>query len=125
MVRIRKTGFVGKNRLQGKNDCKAGGIWYDLFLAPNIKHCRIVKKFGVLDKHKTIKGFTNISDKINRKEYFNMGNGGKLIAKVPWSWKKSFSQSVVIPHKMKICNECTRDILCDECDKLVNEKKDF
>ena len=26
---------------------------------------------------------------------------------------------------MRICNECTKDILCDDCDKLVNENKEF
>ena len=32
-----------------------------------------------------------------------MANGDKLIAKVPIGWKKSFSQDIVIPHKMKKC----------------------
>ena len=35
-----------------------------------------------------------------------MAGGGKLIAKVPLSWKKSFGQSVVIPHKNRNCTEC-------------------
>ena len=51
--------------------------------------------------------------------------GGDLVAKVPLSWTKSFSQGVVIPHKMKNCGECKKDILCDGCDKLVNQKKTF
>ena len=29
-----KSGLVGKNLLQGKNDYKDGGIFYGLFLAP-------------------------------------------------------------------------------------------
>ena len=37
----------------------------------------------------------------------------------------SFSQGVVIPHKMRNCNKCVRDILCDGCDKLVNQNKEF
>ena len=32
-----EAGLVGKNRLQGENDYKEGGIWYCLFLAPKIK----------------------------------------------------------------------------------------
>ena len=68
---------------------------------------------------------TNVSHNLNRKEYFNKADGGKLIAKVHLSWQKSFSQRVVIPHKMKNCSDCTKDILCDECDKLVNQKKEF
>ena len=54
-----------------------------------------------------------------------MANGDNLIAKVPLSWKKSFSQGVVIPHKMRNCTNCKKDILCDECDKLVNQRKEF
>ena len=54
-----------------------------------------------------------------------MAEGDNLIAKVPLSWKKSFSQGVVITHKMRNCSDCENDILCDECDKLVNQKKEF
>ena len=54
-----------------------------------------------------------------------MFNGDKLIAKVPLSWKKSFSQGVIIPHKMRNCTDCKKDILCDGCDKLVNQRKEF
>ena len=32
---------------------------------------------------------------------------------------------VVIPHNMRNCNNCTNDILCDDCDKLVNQNKEF
>ena len=54
-----------------------------------------------------------------------MADGDKLVAKVPLLWKKSFSQGVVIPHKMRNCTVCKNDILCDDCDKLVNQKKEF
>ena len=123
--RLEKAGLVGKNLLQGKNDYKDGGIFYGLFLAPKIKYCLTINKYGVIDEHKTFKGFTNFSDKLDRKEYFNMADGDKLIAKVPLSWKKSFSQGVVIPHRMRNCSDCKNDILCDNCDNLVNKRKEF
>ena len=41
------------------------------------------------------------------------------------SWKKSFSMGVVIPHKMRNCNDCTSDSLCDNCDKLINHRRKF
>ena len=66
-----------------------------------------------------------MSDNLDRKEYFNMANGGNLLAKVPLSWKKSISKGVIIPHEMKICTKCKKDILCDSCDILVNQKKEF
>ena len=112
-------------RLQGKNDYKDRGICYALFLAPKIKYCLTKNKYGVIDEHKTFEGFTNVSDNLNRKENFNMADGGILVAKVPVSWKKSFSQGVVIPHKMKKCSDCKKDILCESCDNLVNQKKKF
>ena len=119
-----ETGLVDNNRLQGKNDYKDGGIWYGLFLALK-KYCLTINKHGVIDEHKTFKGFTNMTDNLDKKENFNMADGGKLIAKVPLSWKKSFSQGVVRPHKMKNCCERKIDSLCDRCDKLVNQNRDF
>ena len=113
---------VGKGLLQGKNDYKDGGIVFGLFLAPKIKHCLIVNKYGLIDEHKTFKGFTNVSDNLDRKEYLKMFNGDKFTAKVPLSWKKSFSMGMVFPNKMRNCNKCTKNLLCDGCDKLVNEK---
>ena len=32
---------------------------------------------------------------------------------------------VVIPHKMKNCSECKKDVLCDDCDKLENQNKEI
>ena len=111
--KLEEAGLVGKELLQGENDYKDGGIFYALFLSPKIKYCLTIDKYGVIDEHKTFKRFTSVSENLNRKEYFNMANGDKLIAKVPLSWKKSFSQGVVIPCKMRNCNKCTKDILCE------------
>ena len=63
---INKSGLVGKNLLQGKNDYKDGGIWFGLLLAPKINFCLTINKYGVLDKHKTFKGFNNVSDSLDR-----------------------------------------------------------
>ena len=116
---------MGKNRLQGKNDYKDGGIWYALFLAPKIKYCLTINKFGVIHEHKTFKGFNDVSNKLDRKKYFRLFNGDNLFAKVPLSWKQSFSMGVVSPQKMRNCIKCTKDILCENCDKLVYQTKEF
>ena len=89
------------------------------------KYISTINNYGVIDEHKTFKGFTKVSDNLDRKKYFNMADGGKLIAKLPLSWKKSFNQGVVIPHKMRDCGDCRKDIPCESCDKLVNQKKEF
>ena len=96
-----------------------------MFLAPKIKYCLTINKYGVIDEHKTFKRFTNVSDNFDRKEAFKKIEGDKLVAKVPLSWKKSFSQGVVIPHKMRNCYKGTKDLLCDGCDKLVIQNKNF
>ena len=124
--KLEKAGLFGKNLLQGKNDYGPNaGVWYALFLAPKIKYCLTINEFGVIDEKKTFKGFKDVKDVLDGKEYINMASGDKLIAKIPLSWKKSFSQGVVIPHKMRNCNNCTRDLLCVDCDKLVNQNKEF
>ena len=48
----------------------------------------------------------------------------KLIAKVPLSWRKSFIMGVVISHEIS-CNKYSEDVLCDDCDKLVNQNKEL
>ena len=58
-------GLVGKELLQGENDYNDGGIFYGLFLAPIIKYCLTINKFGFVDEHKTFKKFTNMSDNID------------------------------------------------------------
>ena len=32
---------------------------------------------------------------------------------------------VVIPHKIRNCRECEKDRLSENCDKLVNQNKEF
>ena len=86
--KLDKAGLLGKNLLQGKNDYKDGSNFYGLFLAPKIKYCVFINKYGIFDEQRTFKGFTNLSDNLDRKEIFKMFNGDILIAKVPLGWKK-------------------------------------
>ena len=67
--KLDKAGLVDKNRLQSKNDLKKGGVWYGLFSAPKLKYYLTINKYGVLDEHKTFKGFTNVSDILDRKNF--------------------------------------------------------
>ena len=106
--KLNKAGSVGKSLLQGENDYKGGGIFYGLFLAPKIEYCLTINKYGVIDEHKTFMGFSNESDNLDRKEYFKIFDGDNLIVNIALSWKKSFSQGVVIPHKMRNCSDCKK-----------------
>ena len=60
--KLKEKNLIGKERLQGKNDYKDGGNFYGLFLAPKIKYCLTINKFGVVREHKTFKGFTSVSE---------------------------------------------------------------
>ena len=88
-------------------------------------YCLTNTQFGVIGEHKTFKGFTSVRDNLDRKEFLKLYEGDKLEAKVTLSSKNYFSYGVIIPHKLRNCNKCTKDILCDGCDKLVNQRKEF
>ena len=90
-----------------------------MFLSPKIKYCLTINKVGVIDEHKCFQGFTNVSQNLDRKEYFKMASGQNLTAKVPLSWRKSFSQGVTTPHKMRNCNICKKDILCENLNGAI------
>ena len=46
-----------------------------------------------------------------------MIDGKKTSAVLPKSWKQSFDNGVVIPAKMRFCNECSKEKYCDSCNK--------
>ena len=48
--KLKNLELVGKNLLQGKNDYGDGGILYALFLAPKIKYCLIINKYGIISE---------------------------------------------------------------------------
>ena len=49
--------------------------------------------------------------------------GKKVSAMLPRSCKKSFDNGIVLPVKLKSCNEYKDEIFCDDCNKQVNENK--
>ena len=101
-----KANLVGEDLCQGKNDYKTGGIFYGLFLAPKIKYCLTIDDYGIIQEHKTFKGFNNSKRLLDRSQYFKIIEGKKISAMLPKSWKKSFDSGIIIPTKMRYCNEC-------------------
>ena len=120
-----KANLVGENLCQGKNDYKTGGIFYGLFLAPKIKYCLTIDVYGIIQEHKTFKGFNDSKRLLNRSQYFNMKEGKKISAMLPRSWKKSFDNGIIIPKKMRFCNECNDKKMCNKCNNQINENKEF
>ena len=44
---------------------------------------------------------------------------------LPRLWKKSFNNGVIIPEKLRFCNECNDKKLCNKCNNQINENKEF
>ena len=120
-----KANLVGDELYQGKNDYKTGGIFYGLFLAPKIKYCLTIDDCGIVQEHKTFKGFNDSKRLLDRSQYFKMIEGEKVSAMLPRSWKKSFDSGIIIPSKMRFCNECNDKKMCNECNNQVNESTEF
>ena len=54
-----------------------------------------------------------------------MIEGEKISAMLPRSWKKSLDSGIVIPTKMRFCNDCNDNKMCNKCDNQINENKKF
>ena len=117
--------LVGKLFCQGKNDYETRGIFYGLFLAPKMKNCLTIDEFGIIQQHMTFKGFNYFKRLLDRSQYFDMLEGKKISAVLARSWEKSSNNGIIIPVKMRRCNECNGEILCKECNNQINESKDF
>ena len=122
---LNEAGFVGSNLCQGENDYDLGGILFGLFLAPKIKFCLTINEFGVIEEHKTFKGFSDVNRLLDSKKYFEMKEGKSVSSKFPLSWKKSFSDGVVIPTRDRYCNKCSDDYICEDCESKTKQYKEF
>ena len=122
---IDKTNLVCKEVCQGTNDYKTGGIFYGLFLAPKIKYCLTIKEFGIFQENKTFKGFNDSRRLLDCPQPFKMIDGKKLSAMLPISWEKLFTSGVIIPTKMRFCNDCNDIRICDKCNNQINGNKEF
>ena len=120
-----KANLVGEELCQGKNDHQTGSIFYGLYLAPKIKYSLTIDDYGIIQEHKTFKGFNDSKRLLDRSQYFKMKEGKKISALLPKSWKKSFDSWIIIPTKMRFCNECKDKKICDKCTNKINENKDF
>ena len=72
-----KANLVGEGLGQRKKDYKTRGIFYGLFLAPKIKYCLTIDDYGIIQEHKTLKGFNDSNRLLNRSLYFKMIEGKK------------------------------------------------
>ena len=73
----------------------------------------------------TFQGFNDSKRLLDRSQCFDMLDGKKITAMLPRSWKKSFDNGVIIPTKMRQCNECKDGMLCITSNNQINENKEF
>ena len=64
---------------------KTGGTFSGPFLAPKIKYCLTINEFGIIEEHKTSKGFNDSKRFLDRTQYFNTIKGKRLSAMLPKS----------------------------------------
>ena len=120
-----KANLFGENLCQGENDYERGGIFCGLFLAPKIKDCLTIDDYGIVQERKTFKGFNDTKRLLDRSQFFKMIEGKKVSALLPKSWKKSFDHGIIIPTRMRFCDECNDKKVCDKCNNQINENKEF
>ena len=73
-----KAELVGKKLRQGKSDYKTGDIFYGLFLAPKIKYSLTIDKYGIVQEHRTFKGFNDSKRLLDRFRYFKKIEGKSI-----------------------------------------------
>ena len=117
--------LVGEELCPGKNDYKSGGIFYGLFLAPKLKYCLSIDNHAIIQEHKWFKGFNDSKRFLDRSQNFEMIEGKKRSALLSESRKKTFNSGIIIPTKTRFCNECNDKRLCNKCNLIVNETKEF
>ena len=66
---------MGEKLFQGKNDYETGGICCGLILAPKIKYCLTIEKYGIIQEYKTFKEFNDSNQLLDRSQYFKMIEG--------------------------------------------------
>ena len=108
-----KANLVGEGLCQGKNDYKTGDIFCGLFLAPKIKYCLTKDDYGIIQEHKTFKGLNDSKRLLDRSQYFKRIEAIKVSALLPESWNKSFDSGIILPTRMRFCNEYNDKKMCN------------
>ena len=73
----------------------------------------------------TLKGFNDSKRLLGRSQNFDILEGKRILTMLTRSWKKSFNNGIIIPTKMRRCNECKDGMLCTTCNNQNNENKQF
>ena len=94
-------------------------------MAPKIQYCLTIDDYGIIQEHKTFKGFNDSNRLLNRSQYFKMIEGKKVSTMLPRSWKESFDSGIIIPTRSRFCNKSNVKKMCNKCNNQINENKEF
>ena len=72
---LEKAQLVADNLCQRKNVYKSGGIFYGLFLAPEVKYVLTIDNYGTIQEQKNFKGFNDSKRLLDCSQYFKMIDG--------------------------------------------------
>ena len=70
-----KAKLIGEELCRGKDDYKSGGVFHGLFLAPKMKYCSSIDKYGIIEEQKTFKGLNDSKTLLFRSQFFFIKNG--------------------------------------------------
>ena len=118
-----KANLVGNRFSLGKNGFETGVIFYGLFIAPKVYYCLVIVEVGIVQEHKTFKKFNDRKRLLDRSQYFKMIEGKKYRQRYQILEKKLFVSGILVPTKMRFCNECNDKRMCNKCDDQGNESK--
>ena len=79
---------MGDDLFQGKVGYRSGGIFYSLFLAPKVKYCLTIDKYGITQEFKTLERIVDSKRLLDWSHCFKMIEGKKLSTMLPKIWKK-------------------------------------
>ena len=95
---LNKVKLCGSGFCQCKNDYGIHRfILNGLFFLATKRIVLTIEKYGIIQAHKRIKGYTDIKRSLDHVQCFKNVEGGKISVLLPKNWKKSFSGGIVIP----------------------------
>ena len=80
---------------------------------------------GIIEYHRTFQRFNDNKRLLDWSQCFKLIETETMSAMLPKSWKKLSNRGVVIPTKMRFCNECSDRIICDRRDNQISENKEL
>ena len=108
--------MAGKNLFQAKNEYgEKTGIFYGVFLAPNIKYCIVIDVNGIFSQQTAFKGFDQYRVGLNFKHFLDLGRSGTVLGKSKLNLKRDL-HGIKAPHRVFQCPQCDNDETCKQCE---------